>query len=264
MWTYRKILAYGVRIAIRANDPDLLVRLGEHLPPLWRPSAARRADRTFSIKVESGRRHLYELFEGPKRVLKSPSLKAILEDFERRAKLYIAEMARRRVFIHAGAVGYQGRAIIIPGGSMSGKTTLVRELVRAGAHYYSDEYAVVDALGRIHPYPQPLALRQNGSLKQKKLSPEELGAVIATAPLEVGLIVFSRYKPGANWRARRLSAAEAMLELLLHAVPIRRRPETVLAALQKIALNSTALKAIRGEAERASSVIIQIATKMNP
>jgi hypothetical protein len=34
--------------------------------------------------------------------------------------------------------------------SYSGKTTLVSELIRAGATYYSDEYAVIDERGRVH------------------------------------------------------------------------------------------------------------------
>ena len=38
----------------------------------------------------------------------------------------------------------RGRAIVIPGRTFSGKSTLVAELVRAGATYYSDEYAVED------------------------------------------------------------------------------------------------------------------------
>ena len=71
----------------------------------------------------------------------------------------MAEFARRRVFLHAGAVAWNGLGIVIPGGTMSGKTSLVRELLQAGALYYSDEYAVLDDLGRLHPYPQPLGVR---------------------------------------------------------------------------------------------------------
>jgi hypothetical protein len=31
----------------------------------------------------------------------------------------------------------------------------VAELVRAGATYYSDEFAVLDSRGRVHPFPRP-------------------------------------------------------------------------------------------------------------
>jgi len=72
-----------------------------------------------------------------------------------RVSRYIALWARRRVFVHAGVVAWQGRAVLIPGRTLSGKSWLVRALVRAGAEYYSDEFAVLDARGRVHPYPLP-------------------------------------------------------------------------------------------------------------
>jgi hypothetical protein len=42
--------------------------------------------------------------------------------------------------------------MVLPGKSFAGKTTLVAALVRAGAEYWSDEYAVLDANGDVHPY----------------------------------------------------------------------------------------------------------------
>src|ERR687894_479249 len=45
-----------------------------------------------------------------------------------------------------------GRALVRPGPSLSGKTTLVAALVRSGAAYLSDEFAVLDPEGRVHPY----------------------------------------------------------------------------------------------------------------
>ena len=112
-------------------------------------------DRTFSLRVSKSR---YELFEDADLAIGSRSLRHVLESFATRLKAYIAEMARRRVFVHAGAVGWHGKAIIIPGRSMSGKTSLVRELVRAGAIYYSDEYAVLDLQG---PSPSLSATTRN-------------------------------------------------------------------------------------------------------
>ena len=50
-------------------------------------------------------------------------------------------------------VGCGGGALLLPGGSFTGKTTLVGALVRAGAVYYSDQYALLDEDGLIHPYP---------------------------------------------------------------------------------------------------------------
>jgi hypothetical protein len=65
---------------------------------------------------------------------------------------HIALHAPEHVFVQAGVVGVGERAMVLPGKSFAGKTTLVAALVRAGAEYWSDEYAVLDANGDVHPY----------------------------------------------------------------------------------------------------------------
>jgi hypothetical protein len=67
-------------------------------------------------------------------------------------------------FLYAGVVAWQGHAIVFPGRSLSGKTTLVREMLRLGATYYSDEFAVVDNSGLVHSFPRPLGIREDPSL----------------------------------------------------------------------------------------------------
>jgi len=82
---------------------------------------------------------------------------------------HIAETAHDRFFVHAGVVGWNGRAIVIPGQSKIGKTTLVEEFLRIGATYYSDEFAVFDRRGYVHPFARPLRVRTDG-LQRKTLS----------------------------------------------------------------------------------------------
>jgi hypothetical protein len=171
-------------------------------------------------------------------------------------KMYVAEMARRRVFVHAGAVGCGGKAIIIPGRSFSGKSSLVAELVRCGATYYSDEYAVLDAQGRVHPYPQPLAMRTSASAKQRKSWAGDIGGVTGTKPLPVGLVVVTRYEACERWRPEPLSAGQAILELLDDTVPARRKPEVVVAALRRAVTGAVAFKGARGEASETAELIL--------
>jgi len=254
-WTaQRSILVYGVRIGLRTNRPEALERFADHFPPLWKPASTLFVDRLFSLWIEKS---THTLFEDDDVALRSRSPKIVFEDFETRLKIYVAEMARRRVFIHAGAVGWRGKAIIIPGRSMSGKTSLVKELVRAGATYYSDEYAVLDIQGRVHPYPQPLAIRNSGSFKQKKRRVEELGGVTGTRPLPVGMVIVSQYKAGTRWRPGELSDGQAVLELLANTVPARRKPEVVIPTLQKAVAEATVLKGARGEAKEIARLILQ-------
>ena len=51
---------------------------------------------------------------------------------------YLAEHAPDLVFIHAGVVVWEGRALLLPGRSMAGKSTLVRLLNRLVADRYED------------------------------------------------------------------------------------------------------------------------------
>jgi hypothetical protein len=62
--------------------------------------------------------------------------------------------------IHAGAVVYNGAALIIAGRSGQGKTTLVLGLVRRGLGLLSDEFAIVDAAQQLLlPYRRSLHIR---------------------------------------------------------------------------------------------------------
>src|SRR5438045_8281052 len=104
---------------------------------------------------------------------------------ESHLRLCVAELAKHRVFVHAGVVGWKGKAIVIPGRSYSGKSTLVSELVKAGATYYSDDYAVFDARGRVYPFPKPLEMRDEGAFRQTKIGVEDFGGRNATKPIPV-------------------------------------------------------------------------------
>jgi hypothetical protein len=108
-------------------------------------------------------------------------------------------------FLHAGVVGWEARAIVIPGRSFSGKTTLVREMLRLGATYYSDEFAVVDNSGLVHPFARPLGIREEASDTQAKYTALRLGATTGVGPLPVGMAVISEYRRGAQWRPVSLS-----------------------------------------------------------
>ena len=181
----------------------------------------------------------------------------VLAGLEGDLRTYVADRARYRVFVHAGVVGWQGRAIVIPGASHSGKSSLVAALVRAGATYYSDEYAVCDARGRVHPYPTPLSLRDGTNCRPRRCAPEALGGRGGVEPLPVGRVVVTRYRAGAVWRGRVLPPGQAMLELLRHTVPARRRPKGAMATLRKVAASATVLKGVRGDAEQMRDALLR-------
>jgi hypothetical protein len=175
-----------------------------------------------------------------------PALDAVNSDL----CLFLAERARGRVFVHAGAVAWRGRALIVPGRSFAGKSCLVATLVAAGATYYSDEYAVLDPAGRVHPFPTRLSLRPG-------FAPPPLGALRAgTRPVAVGLVVVSQHRAGARARLRRLSRGRAVLALLQNTVPARRRPAEALRTLRKVAAQAPAFQGVRGEASEIAARLL--------
>jgi len=143
--------------------------------------------------------------------------------------------------------------------SHSGKTTLVNQLIRAGATYYSDEYAVLDRRGRVHPYARPLRLRFPDSLDRKRIKAEEIGAAVGFKPLPIGLVVFTCYEPGARWRPRRLTCGNGVLELMANTVSARSRTARALSVLPKALESAQILKGCRGEAHEAADAVLQFA-----
>ena len=245
--------SYGMRIGIRSNDRAALARVKEILPGDWQKADLPIVDRVYSI-LNSGAgstanlRRFNLLYGDHVQLARSLDRESVYEAFESDLRIFVSEFAKHRVFVHAGVVGWQGRAIVIPGRSYSGKSTLVAELVRAGASYYSDEYAVFDARGRVHPYSKPIELRENGEYKQSKIAVSDLGGRPGTKPLNVGLVLMTQYKDGAQWRPRKLTAGKAVLEMLFNTVSARRDPERALATLERVTATADVWKGVRGHA----------------
>jgi hypothetical protein len=256
------IRAYGVRIGIRVNDATALPRLEASLPPGWTPLASPVVDLLFSVFLggsgaRRGVRRYNLLYGSVVRLARSLEPEEVFDAFESYLHLHLAEAARRRLFVHAGVVGWRGQAIVVPGRSHSGKSTLVAALLRAGATYYSDEYAVLDDRGRVHPYAKPLSLRDREDGKATPYRVEALGGRVGKQPLPIGLVIMSHYRPGVSWRPRLLSPGQGALALLQHTVSARRQPATALAMLQKVVRQARVLTGGRGEAEIVAPAILR-------
>lgn len=159
--------------------------------------------------------------------------------------------------VHAGAVLIDGRALLLPGSSHAGKSSLVAELLRRGAAYFSDEYALIDLRGMVHSYPRPLLLR-NGSPRQSLVHPEELNATIVADPAPVGWIIAVDYVPDELWNIGRISQAEALM-LLLSNTPheMSEHPEMVDSFL-RIAETADCYQGTRGDVVDAASQIFEL------
>ena len=254
--------AYGVRIGLRVNDAAILRELITRLPPGAKPSSARRVDHLYSLTGfpanSNGKVRRFNLgYWNLLRFARSRNFDELLDEFESHVQLTVAEYAARRVFVHAGVVGWNGRAILIPGTSYSGKTTLVEHLIRAGATYYSDEYAVLDERGRVHPYARPLGIRTDPATRAMKIPAHQIGAQVGSKPLPIDLVISTGFKAGARWRPRTLTRGKGVLELLANTVSARSQPELALRVLPKALESARVIKGTRGEASEIVEAILR-------
>lgn len=245
--------SYGVRVGLRVNDAAILEQVVARLPPGAKPSATRVVDHLYSLtgfpNSANGKVRRFNLgYWNLVRFTRSRSFEDLLNQFESHVQLSVAEYAPRRVFVHAGVVAWKGAAILIPGLSYSGKTSLVAELIRAGATYYSDEYAVLDESGRVHAYPRPLGIRSPDAAIAAKVEAKEMGAEVGSKPLRAGLVISTRFKESARWRPRELTRGKGVLEMLSNTVSARSQPELALNVLPKALQTARILKGVRGEA----------------
>jgi hypothetical protein len=264
----RHFVAYGVRIGLRADCRALLDTLEQDpkrlcLPFGWRAVEGHEPDATVSVwyelltDVSGGTSPSYRLYAGTHLVAEVRRLTDVGWALSAHAEPFVAERAPDELFVHAGVVGWEGRAIVMPGASFAGKTTLVRAWLEAGATYYSDEFAVLDRVGRVHPFARPLAIRGDPTTLTRRVPVSALGAETGTTPLPIGLVLVTSYRVGARWRPRRLTAAPTLLALMRHTVAARGNPEHSMPILKQAVSGGTTFAGIRGEARPFVSAVLR-------
>jgi hypothetical protein len=112
--------SYGVRVGVRVNTPEALELLVPTFPPGWETTTDPTVDLLFSFILGGSipgskvrRYHLPYMFH--MRLGRTFELAEALAALEMYLHLTIAEHARSRIFVHAGVVGWRGRALVIPG-----------------------------------------------------------------------------------------------------------------------------------------------------
>lgn len=249
----------GVRLGVRINDPTVLAAVRQCLPPGWQLSPNPEVEALASLVVgtEGDAANPHQLFDGAERVGQGRRLDLILEHLESLLRFKVAVGSREHLFLHAGVVALGGCAVVIPGRSMSGKSTLVAAMIQAGALYYSDEFAVVDESGQVFPFPKRLSLRQGSGQLPRRPSAESLGGACGIGPVPVSLIIATSYQPGATWQPRELTPGEAMLSLLDNCPAAQLRPAEVMRVLRHLATQAVTVAGPRGEAAELSAWLLR-------
>ena len=168
--------------------------------------------------------------------------------------LFAAERVADRVAVHAAVAVVDGRAIVLPGRSFTGKTTLGLALAAAGAVLATDEYALVDpATGLVTGWPRPARVRVGAGESRR----EPVAAAIPPTP--VALVGLLRHDGGHGEdpavTAEPVSRADAVVRILDETVCARSRPEPSLDAALRLS-GADVVAGRRGEAAAAAAWLI--------
>ena len=246
--------AFGVTVEVTA-DPEYFAAVSDFLPPGARPAKHPPERGRFAL-VKDTDQALLNVMCDEKSIAGPFDLRLALGILDAELRMHIALHAPDHVFVHAGVVGVEGHAIVLPGRSFAGKTTLVAALVQAGAEYWSDEYAVLDNDGLVHPYPKPLSIRIDDTRLTDEQPIESLGGRAGDRSLPAALIAFTSYRPGVAWTPHPRTAGEGAVKLLEHSIAARSRPEQVLAAVRRATTNAMILEGDRGDADQTANALL--------
>ena len=255
------IQSFGVNILFKSNSKRFLNAIPRMMDAalgrLYSTEGAEHSEHSFEIVVDKlGRIDIYE--KGKLKYIENTFAMA-RSRIEASVRLKVAEYAVGKVFIHSGAVAWKGNGVILPARSFNGKSTLTAALVRLGALYFSDEYAIIDNTGRLHPFPKDLSLRGRANpYEQVDHSVESIGGRVGKRPVPVKLIVLTSFDERAKWRPKRISKGQAVLGVLNNAVGIRRDPSFVLPVITKMCGSASAFTSKRGHADETARRIIEM------
>lgn len=250
--------SFGVTIRITSNRLVLFERAVEtarrSLIDRIEPVEVNDPDHIFHFGWDDERGYYFE--QNHKYVTGGRFSRGIYKYFDSILRIAVAEYSPNLVFLHAGAVGWKGKAIIIPGDSYTGKSTLVTELVKHGAIYFSDEFAIIDRDGLLQPFARPINLRARETFDPVTVDPASIGEIAGKDRLPIGTIFITEYNERSAWRPRILTPAKGALKVLPHAIPLRRSPEFTLGVLNTICRNALIVDTKRNNAKEIAQKLL--------
>jgi hypothetical protein len=207
-----EVRAFGCDIQVEAPCPEAYATLERYVFPSL-PRAVKGSDQPHLLIRMVRVANQIQLLADDVIVASARTADSLVPDLIRVLDDAVVQRLWALRAIHAGAVVWNGRALLFPGPTHSGKSSLVAELLKRGATYFSDEYALIDSEGRAHPYPRPLLVR-NGCPDQLPMLPSEWNAPVGDTPAPVGWILSLAYQPSYAWTVAPISQSEALLTLL--------------------------------------------------
>jgi len=202
------------------------------------------AEAHIELSLDEDETHQFTLKEGGAPSLTTVSFSAMAEWVVSRVGFHLADKSRGGALLHAAAVRWQDRAVVLPGKIGAGKTTLACWLVAHGFGYLSDEFVFVQSeQDRLSAFPRPLNVKQSAlqvvapyfrtsgnvdTVLEGKASslvpPEWLSPDEIVSRACAGMLLFPDFRPGSKYRLEQLAAAEAGLALMQTILNLRNLP----------------------------------------
>jgi len=250
------ISAFGWRVAILADSESIRAVLDRYLCP-WLPRSLAEPDEADAVFRVLPAEEGFEVRAGDRAVAHSATLETLIPRLQSLMDDGIVHRFTGVVAIHAGAVALGGSAVLLPGPTHAGKSTLVAELVRCGCVYFSDEYALIDDTGLAHPYPRAMMLR-SGRLEARPVLASEWKATVGCGPAPVRLVLALEYASESAWNIRRLQQSEMLLILLKNTPHSVSESRDLVTPLVRALEGAACFAGVRGEAADAADRIFAL------
>ena len=172
------------------------------------------------------------LYNGSQRLYHGDSRHALAENLMNETIYHLIRENKAGHMLHAAALSFNGKGVLMPGQSGSGKSTLAAWLTHHSLNYLTDELVFLsDTSHRIAPFTRPICLKEAGVVplmeqihidRQKTLA----GAgrmmishrLINSDPLlsepRPHVILFPHFQAGGDIKLTRLSVAQSGLRLM--------------------------------------------------
>lgn len=256
--------SYGVVCEISSNEEKLLADavavarrslLGNVKNSRLKPDSRIEVYRTSSS--------YYRMVRDGKKIASGRHRRKFLKFFDSIVRVSIAEAAPELVFIHAGAVAWNGKGILLPADSFRGKSTLVTELVAAGATYYSDDFAIIDRNGNLLPFARNISMRtDDGNFQPFEIDLSETTVRVGVDPVPIAAVLFTEYRKGSRFVPKQLSVGECMMELIKYALSFQHDPKRTLEFMDRMLKTpAIGLTGVRGEAKKTVKYLIELVDK---
>lgn len=248
--------AFGFRIQIASESDDLLRLLDRFLFPPFLRIANGGGAADISVRIDQdGGQYLLEI-NGEKVATGTDPYQLIPSFIRGLDDVILPGLAGVRA-VHAGAVQIGNRALLLPGRSHAGKSSLVAELLRRGTSYLSDEYALIDSAGLVHAYPRPMLLRSQ-SLETAPVLPEELNAPVAQTPVPIGWIMELEFRAGTQWYAPPVSQGQGLMILLRNTPHVLSDAPDLISKFGKATAGAVSFMGTRSDVGEAADHILRI------